>query len=85
MQTIPKYMKMRGEQLDAEIAAATCLPLSTVRRHLTELSARGEVIVCHATRFNRGEKTEGLLCRVSGYIPAATPGRKPKARAQAEA
>jgi predicted ArsR family transcriptional regulator len=40
MQTILKYMKTRGEQLDAEIAAATRLPLPTVRRHLTELSAR---------------------------------------------
>lgn len=85
MHTILKYMKTRGEQMDAEIAAATRMSLTAVRRHLTELSARGEVIICQTTRFNRGEKTEGLLCRVSGYIPTATPGRKPKAKAQAEA
>lgn len=80
MQTIHKYLKSRGEQLDSEIAEATRIPLADVRHYLTEMSKTGDVIVCHSTRFIKGKKTEGMLCRVSGYIPAATPGRKPKAK-----
>jgi predicted ArsR family transcriptional regulator len=81
MQTILKYMKARGEQLDAEIAAATRIPLVDVRLHLSELSARGDVILCRTTRFIKGKKSEGMLCRIAGFIPAASPGRKPGARA----
>ncbi|HRK77828.1 MAG TPA: ArsR family transcriptional regulator [Thiobacillus sp.] len=81
MQKIHQYLKERGEQLDSEIAAATRIPLADLRLHLTEMSKRGDIIVCHSTRFIKGKKTEGMLCRVSGYIPAASPGRKPKAKA----
>ncbi|ODU14483.1 MAG: transcriptional regulator [Thiobacillus sp. SCN 64-35] len=81
MQKIHQYLKERGEQLDSEIAAATRIPLADLRLHLSEMSKRGDIIVCHSTRFIKGKKTEGMLCRVSGYIPAASPGRKPKAKA----
>lgn len=81
MQKIHTYLKTRGEQLDSEIAAATRIPLEDVRVYLSEMSKRGDVIVCHSTRFIKGRKTEGMLCRVSGYTPAASPGRKPKAKA----
>jgi len=81
MQKIHQYLKERGEQLDSEIAAATRIPLADLRLYLTEMSKRGDIIVCHSTRFIKGKKTEGMLCRVSGYIPAASPGRKPKAKA----
>jgi transcription initiation factor IIE alpha subunit len=81
MQAILKYMKERGEQLDAEIAAATRIPLMDVRHYLSELSERGDVIVCNSTRYINGKKSEGMLCRIAGYIPAASPGRKPKAGA----
>lgn len=80
MQTILNYMKARGEQLDAEIAAATRIPLEDVRLYLSELSARGDVIVCRSTRFIKGRKSEGMLCRIAGFIPTASPGRKPKAQ-----
>ena len=80
MQAILKYMKERGEQLDTEIAAATRIPLADVRVYLTELSKKGDVIVCHSTRFIKGKKCEGMLCRIAGYTPAASPGRKPKAK-----
>jgi spermidine synthase len=81
MQKIDAYLKTRGEQLDSEIAEATRIPLEDVRRYLAEMSKRGDVIVCHSTRYIEGRKTEGMLCRVSGYTPAASPGRKPKAKA----
>jgi hypothetical protein len=31
--------------------------------------------------YIKGKKSEGMLCRIAGYIPAASPGRKSKARA----
>lgn len=80
MDKIHTYLKTRGEQLDSEIAAATSIPLEDARLYLSELSKRGDVIACHSTRFVKGKKIEGMLYRVSGYIPAASPGRKPKAK-----
>ena len=85
MQKIHTYLKSRGEQLDSEIAAATRIPLADVRAYLSEMSARGDIIACHTTRFIKGQKVEGMSCRIAGYIPTAAPGRKPKVRApQAE-
>jgi DNA-binding transcriptional ArsR family regulator len=82
MQEILKYLKQRGERLDCEIAAGTGIPLAEVRHHLSELSKRGDVIECRSTRFIDGEKREGVLCRIAGYIPQAAPGRKPTAKAR---
>lgn len=79
MHTILNYMKARGEQLDVEIAAGTRIPLSDVRLSLSELSKRGDIILCRSTRFIKGRKSEGMLCRIAGFIPSASPGRKPKA------
>lgn len=78
MQDILQYLKDHGERLDADIAAGTGISLENVRQRLTELSAKGEVIMCRTTRYNEGKKVEGMLCRVAGYIPPASPGRKAK-------
>jgi hypothetical protein len=43
-----------------------------------ELSAKGDVIMCSTTRYTNGKPVQGMLCRASGYIPPASPGRKPK-------
>lgn len=84
MQEILKYLKDRGEQLDSEIASATGMSLENVRLHVSALSAKGEVMICQSIRFDNGKKVEGLLCRISGYIPPAAPGRKPKTHAKAQ-
>jgi hypothetical protein len=52
-----------------------------VRQRLAGLAATGAVVTCNLTRFEDGKRIEGWLCRVSGYIPPAAPGRKPKAPA----
>ncbi|PIV88956.1 MAG: transcriptional regulator [Hydrogenophilales bacterium CG17_big_fil_post_rev_8_21_14_2_50_63_12] len=80
MQEILKYLKEHGERLDAEIAAATAIPLADVRLYLTELAQKGDIILCQSTRYIDGEKKEGMLCRVAGFTPVAGPGRKPKAK-----
>ena len=77
---ILQHLKKHGQQLDAEIAAATGIPLSKVRTTLSDLSVRGEISRCSVTRFSDGKPFEGMLCRVAGSIPPMTPGRKPGAK-----
>ena len=84
MQEILKFLKDRGEQLDSDIVTATGLSLEMVRRHVSALSARGEVMTCHSIRFDNGKRTEGLLCRIAGYVPPAAPGRKSKAQIKSQ-
>lgn len=80
MRDILQYLKNNGEQLDSQIATATGIPLATVRSSVSELSARGDVVVCRSIRFKDGKQIEAMLCRMSGYIPPAAPGRKAKAQ-----
>ena len=78
MNEILQYLKKHGEKFDAEIAEAAGLSLSKTRRYLAELAAKGDVMVCDSIRFEKGKKIEGIRCRVSGFIPPASPGRKAK-------
>jgi hypothetical protein len=81
VQEILNYLKNRGERLDSEIVADMGISLEKVRQGVSTLSAKGEVIMCQSIRYNNGKKVEGWLCRIAGYIPPASPGRKPKAPA----
>ena len=78
MNGILECLKRHGEQLDWEIAATTGMSLQSVRQAMSHLTASGDVIVCRSIRYKNGKEVEALLCRVSGYIPPAIPGRKPK-------
>jgi transcription initiation factor IIE alpha subunit len=80
MQDILDYLKNSGERLDSEIAAATGISIANVRQRVTALQARGAVMLCRSIRYQDGKEIEGILCRVSGYIPPAAPGRKSKAQ-----
>ncbi len=73
---ILQYLKKHGERLDTEIAVATGISLANARFHLSELAAKGDVVACHLIRFEKGKKIEGISCRLTGYIPPASPGRK---------
>jgi hypothetical protein len=42
-------------------------------------------MTCQSIRFIEGKKSEGLLCRIAGYVPPASPGRKSKAQLKAQA
>ncbi len=84
MEGILKYLKQNGERLDSEIAAATGMPIASVRRAVSTLSAKGDVIVCRSIRYKNGKEVEGILCRVSGYTPPPAPGRKPKAQVESK-
>jgi DNA-binding IclR family transcriptional regulator len=80
MNEILQFLKARGERLDTEIAEATGLPLTKVRLHVSELTAKGQVMSCHTIKYVKGKKIEGISCRISGFIPPAAPGRKSKAQ-----
>jgi transcription initiation factor IIE alpha subunit len=72
-----QYLKKHGQLLDSEIAAATGISLRQVRLSLSELSAQGQISQCSVTKYSDGKPVEQTLCRISGYIPPAAPGRKP--------
>ncbi|MBK6403341.1 MAG: ArsR family transcriptional regulator [Rhodocyclaceae bacterium] len=75
---ILEHIKKHGQVRDAEIAMALGLGLAKVRHSLSDLSASGQISCCSVTRFQDGKSVEEILCRVSGYVPPAAPGRKPK-------
>ena len=79
MQAIMQYLKDNGESLDCEIAEEMGVSLEDVCLYLSELASKGDVIMCRTTRYVDDAPVEGMLYRVSGYVPVVSPGRKPKA------
>lgn len=75
-----QYLKQHGQLLDSEISVGTGIPLPQVRISLSDLSARKEISNCSVIQFIEGKEIEGMLCRISGYVPPASPGRKPGAK-----
>lgn len=71
-------LKKHGQRLDLEIAREMRVPLATVRLHLTALAESREAIVCKTIQFEKGRAFEAWQGRVSGFVPPAAPGRKPK-------
>ena len=55
------------------------MPLAAVRERLSELSAAGAVVMCRLTRYDGAKTIDAWQCRLSGFVPAPAPGRKPKA------
>ncbi|HEY3564405.1 MAG TPA: ArsR family transcriptional regulator [Casimicrobiaceae bacterium] len=79
MSDVLQCLKKHGQRLDLEIAEETRVPLAAVRERLSELSAAGAVVMCRLTRYEGATTIEAWQCRLSGYVPAPAPGRKPKA------
>ncbi len=78
MDIILQHLKKHGESLDIDIAEAAGMSLDMTRTCLAQLSARGEIMAYHSTRFESGEKIEGMRCRLAGFIPPPAPGRRAK-------
>ena len=79
MSDVLQCLKQHGQRLDLEIAEETRVPLAAVRERLSELSAAGAVVMCRLTRYEGDKTIEAWQCRLSGFVPAPAPGRKPKA------
>jgi hypothetical protein len=75
---ILEYLKKHGESMDCDIATAINLPLAKTRALLADLISKTDVIACETIKFEKGNKIEGLSCRVSGFTPKAKPGAKSK-------
>jgi DNA-binding IclR family transcriptional regulator len=71
-------LKQHGQRLDSELAKETGVPIAKVRQRLAELAATGAIITCNLTRFENGKRIDGLMCRMSGWVPPPAPGRKAK-------
>jgi hypothetical protein len=85
MDRILEYLKQHKEGFDTEIAKATGIALHKARYQISELAANHEIMVCHSVRIVQGEKVEGTWCRIAGYSPSATAGRKSNAQLKASA
>lgn len=71
-----EYLKKHGQKLDREIAQQTGISLEQVNESISQLESSKAVSSCSVTNFENGVAIEGRLCRISGYIPPAAPGRK---------
>jgi predicted transcriptional regulator len=78
MNEILNYLKKHGERSDKDIATATGIPLAAVHQNLAELKAKREIMLCDSTKYIKGKAVKATICRISGYIPPAAPGRKSK-------
>ncbi len=76
-----QYLKKNdGERLDAVIASGTGIPLGKLHACLSELAAANEIVSCYSIKFENGKRIEGISCRLAGYTPSASPGRKAKSQ-----
>jgi transcription initiation factor IIE alpha subunit len=71
-----EYLKKHGQMLDREMAKATGISLTQIRNSISALELTKAISSCSVTNFEDGVAIEGMLCRISGYIPPAAPGRK---------
>jgi len=76
MTKILDYLKKHGERSDKDIATAIGIPIVDLHLHLTELKAKNQIMLCDSTKFVKGKEVKATICRISGYIPPAAPGRK---------
>jgi transcription initiation factor IIE alpha subunit len=82
LKEILQYLSKHGERRDTEIAVATGMSHNKVRLCLSELASKGEIMTCLSIKFEKGRKIEGISCRLTGFIPPASPGRKSKAQSK---
>ena len=80
MTKILEYLKKHGERSDKDIAAATGISLVDLHLNLAELKAKRQVMLCDSIKYVKGKEVKATICRISGYIPPAKPGVKPKAQ-----
>ena len=80
MQEILQYLKANGERLDSEIAAAIGMSLATVRRGMSDLSARGRRHDVPLDPLQGWQADRRVAVPGIGIYSAGEPGRKSKAQ-----
>ena len=76
MNEILKYLKNHGERSDKEIAEALGIPLADLHIQLAELKDKNQIMLYQSTKFVKGKEVKAIICRIAGFTPPATPGRK---------
>ena len=76
MNEILQFLKKHGECSDKEIAEGIGIPIADLHIQLAELAGKNQIMLCQSTKFVKGKETKCLMCRIAGYVPPATPGRK---------
>lgn len=71
-----EYLKKHGQKMDREIVKDTGINLDIVRKLISELESQKHISCCSVVNYDKGQAIDGILCRVSGYVPPAAPGRK---------
>lgn len=74
-----QYVKKHGQCLDHDLAKDRGIPLALAHQELRRLAETQQIVMCKVTRFDKGNPVESWVCRISGYSPPATPGRKASA------
>jgi DNA-binding Lrp family transcriptional regulator len=75
-------VKRHGQMIDRQIAKELGLSLEEVRALVYQLQASNKLYTCDIINFEDGVEIKGLLCRVSCFMPKASPGRKPAAKSK---
>ena len=73
---ILQHLKTYGQRMDSEIASTTHISIAAVRTCIAELATQGEISSCSVIRFDGNREIKGTLCRIVGFIPPSSPGRK---------
>ena len=70
-------VKKHGQIIDRQLAKELGLSLEEVRALVYQLQASNKLYTCDIITFEDDVELKGLLCRVSCFMPKASPGRKP--------
>ena len=70
-------VKRHGQIIDRQLAKELGLTLDEVKVMVDQLQASNKLYTCDVINFEDGAEVKGLLCRLSGFIPKGSPGRKP--------
>jgi hypothetical protein len=71
------YLKKHHQRIDSVIAEDIGLDIETIRKIILDLESKHVIQTCNISYYNKnGEVQKGILCRIAGYIPTSSPGRR---------
>ena len=76
MNEILQYLKNHGECSDKEIADALGIKIADLHLRLADLAGRNQIMLYQSTKFVKGKEVKAIICRIAGFTPPATPGRR---------
>lgn len=71
-------VKSHGQIIDRHIAEELSMSIDSVKAAIDDLTKAKKLYTCNIIHFKNGHEISGILCRMSGYMPPASAGRKAK-------